>query len=78
MIGCPHSDFGEGVVAAVVPQPDITLDAEQLTQAIRSQIASFKVPKRLFVVEALPRNVMGKVQKNLLRDAYAKVFAPIA
>ncbi len=78
VIGCPHSDFGEGVVAVVVPQPDITLDAEQLTQAIRSQIASFKVPKRLFVVEALPRNVMGKVQKNLLRDAYARVFAPTA
>jgi malonyl-CoA/methylmalonyl-CoA synthetase len=74
VIGCPHSDFGEGVVAVVVAQPGITLEAEQLTQAIKSQIASFKVPKRLFVVDALPRNVMGKVQKNLLRDTYARVF----
>ncbi|WP_291013348.1 malonyl-CoA synthase [Hydrogenophaga sp.] len=74
VIGCPHSDFGEGVVAVVVPQPGASLNAEQLTQTIKSQIAAFKVPKRLFVVDELPRNVMGKVQKNLLRDTYAKVF----
>jgi malonyl-CoA/methylmalonyl-CoA synthetase len=76
VIGCPHRDFGEGVVAVVVPQPGASLNAEQLTQTIKSQIAAFKVPKRLFVVDELPRNVMGKVQKNLLRDTYAKVFVP--
>jgi len=74
VIGCPHGDFGEGVVAVVVPQPGATLSAEQLTQTIKAQIAGFKVPKRLFVVDELPRNVMGKVQKNQLRAAYAKVF----
>ena len=74
VIGCPHGDFGEGVVALVVPQAGASLNAEQLVQAIKSQIASFKVPKRLFVVDELPRNVMGKVQKNLLRDSYAKLF----
>jgi malonyl-CoA/methylmalonyl-CoA synthetase len=74
VIGCPHRDFGEGVVAVVVPQPGVTLSADQLTQTIKSQIAGFKVPKRLFVVDELPRNVMGKVQKNLLRETYAQVF----
>ncbi len=75
VIGCPHRDFGEGVVAVVVSRPGVSLSAEQLTQAIRSQIAGFKVPKRLFVVDELPRNTMGKVQKNLLRDRYTGVFS---
>jgi malonyl-CoA/methylmalonyl-CoA synthetase len=75
VIGCPHADFGEGVVAVVVPQPGAQLDAAELTQAIKSQIAGFKVPKRLFIVDELPRNVMGKVQKKSLRETYANVFA---
>ena len=74
VIGCPHRDFGEGVVAVVVPKVGASLNAEQLTQAIKAQIAGFKVPKRLFVVDDLPRNTMGKVQKNLLRDRYTGVF----
>ena len=74
VIGCPHADFGEGVVAVVVPQAGAKLDAAELTQAIKSQIASFKVPKHLFIVDELPRNVMGKVQKKALRETYAKVF----
>ena len=74
VIGCPHADFGEGVVAVVVPQAGATLDASALVQAIKSQIASFKVPKQLFVVDELPRNVMGKVQKKALRETYAEVF----
>ena len=76
VIGCPHADFGEGVVAVVVPQAGAKLDGAQLIQAIRSQIAGFKVPKHLFIVEELPRNVMGKVQKKALRETYAGVFDP--
>ena len=75
VIGCPHPDFGEGVVAVVVPQAGATLDAAALTAAIKSQIAAFKVPKQLFIVDELPRNVMGKVQKKALRETYAKVFS---
>ncbi|AOW13036.1 malonyl-CoA synthase [Hydrogenophaga crassostreae] len=75
VIGCPHADFGEGVVAVVVAQAGAKLDAAELTQAIKSQIAGFKVPKHLFIVDELPRNVMGKVQKKALRETYAKVFA---
>jgi malonyl-CoA/methylmalonyl-CoA synthetase len=75
VIGCPHRDFGEGVVAVVVPRPGAALDPAALVQSLKQQIAGFKVPKELFVVDALPRNVMGKVQKNVLRDTYAKVFS---
>lgn len=74
VIGCPHRDFGEGVVAVVVPLPGVQLDPEALTAAIKAQIAGFKVPKRLFIADALPRNVMGKVQKKALRETYAQVF----
>lgn len=74
VIGCPHADFGEGVVALVVPQPGATLDAEALIQSIKAQIAGFKVPKYLFLVDELPRNVMGKVQKKALRETYANIF----
>lgn len=74
VIGCPHRDFGEGVVAVVVPKPGVVLQADALLQTLKGQIAGFKVPKQLFVVDALPRNVMGKVQKNVLRQTYAQVF----
>jgi malonyl-CoA/methylmalonyl-CoA synthetase len=75
VIGCPHADFGEGVVAVVVPQAGAHLNADEVTQAIKAQIAGFKVPKQLFIVDELPRNVMGKVQKKALRETYAKVFS---
>ena len=74
VIGCPHHDFGEGVVAVVVPLPGAQLDADQLIAALKAQIAGFKVPKYLFIVKELPRNVMGKVQKKALRETYARVF----
>jgi malonyl-CoA/methylmalonyl-CoA synthetase len=74
VIGCPHHDFGEGVVAVVVAKPGVTLDPAELLRQLKSQIAGFKVPKQLFVVDELPRNVMGKVQKNLLRQTYQAVF----
>ena len=72
VIGLPHPDFGEGV-AAVVAGGD-TLDKEAIIAACRTQLASFKVPKAVFVLDELPRNAMGKVQKNQLRERYARAF----
>jgi malonyl-CoA/methylmalonyl-CoA synthetase len=71
VIGVPHRDFGEAVVAVVVPAPGATLDEAALVAALKGRIASFKVPKRVFVVDELPRNTMGKVQKNVLRERFA-------
>jgi malonyl-CoA/methylmalonyl-CoA synthetase len=75
VVGVPHPDFGEVGVAIVIPKPGAQLEGEQLIAHLRSQLANFKIPKRCFVVEALPRNTMGKVQKNLLRGEYQKLFA---
>ncbi|WP_164963999.1 malonyl-CoA synthase [Rubrivivax sp. JA1026] len=75
VVGVPHPDFGEAVVAAVVAQPGATLDGEALIAALKDRIAHFKVPKRVFVVEELPRNTMGKVQKNLLRQTFQRSFS---
>ena len=74
VIGAPHPDFGEGVVAVVVARPGAKPDAAALIAALKSRIANFKVPKHLFVVDDLPRNTMGKVQKNLLRDKHKGLF----
>ena len=75
VVGVPHADFGEAVVAVVVGQPGTALDAAAIGAALKSQIANFKVPKQIFVVAELPRNAMGKVQKNLLRDQHQALFA---
>ena len=75
VVGVPHPDFGEGVVALVVPRPGATLDPDALLRALKASIASFKVPKHLRVVDALPRNAMGKVQKAALRQELAALFA---
>ena len=74
VIGVPHADFGEAVVALVVAQPGATLDAVALQAQLKKQIANFKVPKQVFVVAELPRNAMGKVQKNLLREEHRGLF----
>ncbi|MGA1645521.1 MAG: AMP-binding protein, partial [bacterium] len=74
VIGVPHPDFGEGVVGVLVPQAGCTLDVEQIAEILKPKIARFKQPKQLFVLPELPRNTMGKVQKNVLRDQYAQVF----
>jgi len=74
VIGVPHPDFGEAVVAMIVCKPDgSTLNEAGVIAALKSQIAGFKVPKRVFFLPELPRNTMGKVQKNLLRERYAGV-----
>jgi malonyl-CoA/methylmalonyl-CoA synthetase len=75
VIGVPHADFGEAVVAVVVPEADAALDEAQLIAACKAELADFKVPKRVALVAELPRNTMGKVQKNVLRDSYAGLLA---
>jgi len=74
VIGVPHPDFGEAVVAVVVPKPGAAPDGAAITAALKSRIAHFKVPKRVFVADELPRNTMGKVQKNLLRQQHQGLF----
>ncbi|MGN6304429.1 MAG: malonate--CoA ligase [Mesorhizobium sp.] len=74
VIGVPHPDFGEGVVGVVVPKKGSAIDEQQLLAAIHDRIARFKQPKRIFTVDELPRNTMGKVQKNILRDRFGTTF----
>jgi len=74
VIGVPHGDFGEAVVAVVVARTSAVLDAAAMTVALKSRIANFKVPKAVFLVDELPRNAMGKVQKNVLRERHAGHF----
>jgi malonyl-CoA/methylmalonyl-CoA synthetase len=71
----PHPDFGEVGIAVIIARPGATVDPEQVIGALKSQLANFKIPKRCFVVSELPRNTMGKVQKNLLREQYKGEFA---
>jgi len=71
VVGIPDPDFGESVAAVIVGKPGHTLTEARVIDALRGEIASFKVPKRVFFVEALPRNAMGKVQKAALREKLA-------
>ncbi len=74
VIGVPHPDFGEGVVAVLVAAPGQSIDADAIRSVASDRLAKFKQPKVIEVVPELPRNTMGKVQKNLLRDQFAGVF----
>jgi malonyl-CoA/methylmalonyl-CoA synthetase len=74
VIGLPHSDFGEGVTAVVVPKKGADLDERTVLNALDGRLAKYKQPKRVLFVEELPRNTMGKVQKNLLRDTYKDLY----
>jgi malonyl-CoA/methylmalonyl-CoA synthetase len=74
VIGVPHPDFGEAVVAVVVAKPGAALDAAALIASMKNKIAAFKVPKHVFIGDELPRNQMGKVQKNLLRERHRGLF----
>lgn len=71
VIGVPHEDFGEAVVAVVVAQDGDALDEDTVKAGVSESLAKFKQPKRVVVVDELPRNTMGKVQKNVMRDTYA-------
>lgn len=78
VFGVPHPDFGEGVTAVVVPEPGKTIDPDRIIAAMKDRLARYKQPKTIFTVEALPRNVMGKIQKNQLRDQYRDIYSTSA
>jgi len=75
VIGLPHADFGEGVTAILVCDKDAKVDETSVLKALDGRLAKFKMPKRVIVVDELPRNAMGKVQKNILRDTYSGIYA---
>lgn len=74
VIGVPHPDFGEAVTAVVVAKPHANPNESDMLAAISGRLAKFKRPKRILVVDELPRNAMGKVQKNVLRDRFAALY----
>ena len=74
LVGVPHPDFGEVGVAVVIAKPGSTLDCAQIVAALRLKLANFKIPKQCFLHTELPRNSMGKVQKNVLREYYKGLF----
>ncbi|MBC7435543.1 MAG: malonyl-CoA synthase [Bdellovibrionales bacterium] len=75
LVGVPHADFGEVGVAIVIAKPGAKLDGNQVIATLKAQLANFKIPKKCFVVAELPRNTMGKVQKNVLRDQHKGLFS---
>ena len=75
VVGVPHPDFGEVGVALLIARPGAQPDPNQVLQTLKSQLANFKIPKHCAVLDALPRNAMGKVQKNLLRQQYQGLFS---
>ncbi|NUH64670.1 malonyl-CoA synthase [Sulfitobacter sp. S0837] len=76
VIGVPHPDFGESVVAVLVAKRGAELDLDQITADLGGALAKFKQPRKLIVLPELPRNTMGKVQKNMLRARYGDLFQP--
>ena len=75
VIGVPHKDFGEGVVAIVVPKKGASLSEADVIAGLADQLAKFKQPKRVVIVDDLPRNTMGKVQKNVMRETYKDILS---
>ena len=74
VIGVPHADLGEGLVAVICAPAEMAPDEASVINALKVTLAGFKMPRRVFRVDALPRNTMGKVQKNVLRETYAGTF----
>ncbi|WP_373235836.1 malonate--CoA ligase [Cohaesibacter celericrescens] len=74
VIGVPHPDFGETVLGIIIPQAGQSPDLESMMEAIKTSLARFKHPRKLIIMDELPRNTMGKVQKNILRDQYKTTF----
>ncbi|NNF95456.1 MAG: AMP-binding protein, partial [Halobacteria archaeon] len=75
VIGVPHPDFGEAVTAVVARDANNTdCTEENIIAALKPKLANYKIPKRILFIDELPRNTMGKVQKNLLRETYANLF----
>ncbi|ETX27719.1 malonate--CoA ligase [Roseivivax isoporae] len=75
VIGVPHADFGETVLGLIVPRPGADPDLDAIAAAAGQALARFKHPRKLILLDELPRNTMGKVQKNVLRDRYRDIFA---
>ena len=75
VFGVPHPDLGEGVTAAIVAEAGANLSERGILEAVRTRLARYKVPKRILLVDELPRNTMGKVQKNALRKAFATIYS---
>src|SRR6202142_3494850 len=75
VIGVPHADFGEGVTSVGVRDKGAKVAEASVLHALDGRLAKFKMPKRVFVVDELPRNAMGKVQKNILRETYKDIYA---
>ena len=75
VIGVPHPDFGEGVTAIVAANNGAQIDEAEIGAQLAGELAAFKHPKRIITVDALPRNTMGKIQKNTLRDEYRDLYA---
>ncbi len=75
VFGVPHPDFGEGVTAALVPVENAALSEADVIRALQTRLARYKVPKRVLLIDELPRNSMGKVQKNVLRSRYRSLYA---
>jgi malonyl-CoA/methylmalonyl-CoA synthetase len=73
VVGIAHADFGEVGVALVIPKPGAVLEPTKIISSLKSRLANFKIPKQCFIVDSLPRNTMGKVQKNVLRAQYSFV-----
>lgn len=74
VFGVPHPDFGEAVCAAVIPEAGAELNEHTIINTLKGQLANYKVPKRIYFLDTLPRNTMGKVQKNILRQDHAHTF----
>jgi malonyl-CoA/methylmalonyl-CoA synthetase len=75
VIGVPHPDFGEGVTAVIVRQPGAALSEADVQRALEARLAKFKLPKTVIFADELPRNAMGKVQKNVLRETHRDLYA---
>jgi len=75
VIGVPHKDFGEAVTAVIIPEDmQQSPDEKTIIGQLKQQLANYKVPKKIIVLETLPRNTMGKVQKNVLREQYQNLW----
>ena len=74
IIGVPHPDFGETPVAIIVQENEAKIDLESIMNNLKKSLARYKHPRRLIVADQLPRNSMGKVQKNVLRETYKGLF----
>jgi malonyl-CoA/methylmalonyl-CoA synthetase len=74
VFGVPHPDLGEGVTAAVVCRPGVKLSEAAIIKAVEARLARYKLPKCILIVDELPRNTMGKVQKSALRATYAALY----